>query len=96
MPKRQSRHYVIVYDVANNRKRACLANLLLDYGIRVQKSVFEAELSSKDVQEILQRAAKYVGSADSLRVYPHCKSCAEHIQALGCAVDTAVASLRIV
>ena len=70
MPSRQEMCYVIVYDVVENSPCTKLANILLDYGIRVQKSVFEADLTREDVEEILQKVSKYIEAGDSLRIYP--------------------------
>jgi CRISPR-associated protein Cas2 len=75
--------YVIAYDITNDRQRDRLANLLLDYGDRVQKSVFEAELSAEELKEVLARAAKYLDGEDSLRVYPLCGSCVQGIREIG-------------
>ena len=38
--------YIIAYDVTEDSSRTKLADLLLDHGVRIQKSVFEADLSS--------------------------------------------------
>ena len=83
MPQRRRRHYLIAYDVASDRERARLARLLAGYGDRVQYSVFEAELSTKDVQEILSVAAEMVAKTDSLRLYPACEQCARQILSVG-------------
>ena len=55
--------------------RQKLATLLLDYGDRVQKSVYEAELDDLELRKVLQRAEKYIGEEDSPRVYPLCRAC---------------------
>jgi CRISPR-associated protein Cas2 len=38
--------FAVCYDVANDRERRRLSNLLLGYGFRSQKSVFECRLSA--------------------------------------------------
>jgi CRISPR-associated protein Cas2 len=83
MPKRNRQHYVIAYDVTDDGKRTKLASLLLGYGERVQKSVFEADLEATEVQEILKLAANYISGTDSLRMYPQCRTCAGRISSLG-------------
>ena len=85
MPSRNRMRYVIAYDVTDDGKRTKLANLLLGYGERVQKSVFEADLEPAEVQEILRLAANYISGTDSLRMYPQCRACAGRIASLGAA-----------
>jgi len=57
--------------------------MLQDYGDRVQKSVFEAELTPQDVRMVIQKASRYVGVGDSLRLYPLCANCKKGLQTLG-------------
>lgn len=78
--------FLITYDITDNAKRLKLSKLLQDYGDRVQKSVFEADLSAGEVAEILRRAASLVASTDSLRLYPTCAACRKGVRSLGVAV----------
>jgi CRISPR-associated protein Cas2 len=75
--------YILSYDVTDDGKRTKLANLLLDYGERVQKSVFEADLNATEVKEIMAKAANYLASGDSLRLYPLCRTCVSKVESLG-------------
>jgi CRISPR-associated protein Cas2 len=65
----QRKYYLICYDIENTKKRNKLAKWLLNYGIRVQKSVFEAYLSERDLEEMMQGAKPFIENGDSLRVY---------------------------
>ncbi|HTE18891.1 MAG TPA: CRISPR-associated endonuclease Cas2 [Armatimonadota bacterium] len=65
------------------RRRNRLADLLLDWGPRVQKSVYEAELTAAEAEEILREAAKYVGREDSFRIYRLCSACRDRTRTLG-------------
>ena len=38
--------YLICYDIASPRRRRKLADVLLDYGARVQKSAYECDLKT--------------------------------------------------
>jgi len=49
----------------------------------MQKSVFEADLESSEVPEILKLAANYISGTDSLRLYPQCRTCAGRVSSLG-------------
>ena len=75
--------YVLAYDMVDDRKRTRLADLLLDYGDRVQKSVFEADLTTKQREEVLLRATKILDVGDSFRVYPLCGACSRRSEAYG-------------
>ncbi len=77
--------HLIAYDISDDSRRIRLARLLLDYGPRVQKSVFEAELSGTALKELIQTAAKYVDEedGDSLRFYPLCANCSERVTVIG-------------
>lgn len=44
--------YVISYDISNDRRRNKIAKILLDYGRRVQYSVFECEMNQKSFKEL--------------------------------------------
>jgi CRISPR-associated protein Cas2 len=69
--------YVISYDVTDDRRRARLARALDDYGDRVQRSVFEADLEEAHLAEVLRRVEREIdGKEDSVRVYPLCAACA--------------------
>jgi CRISPR-associated protein Cas2 len=64
--------FVITYDVANDRNRTKLSALLDAYGIRVNYSVYECELSDRKLEHLLYEIdlknlinKKY----DSLRFY---------------------------
>ena len=68
--------YLVTYDVAKDRKRKKMADFLLEYGVRVQYSVFECDLSEKDVQAIIKKAEELLDlSSDSLLMYPLCRNC---------------------
>ena len=96
MPRTTRTHYIIAYDISDDSNRTRLSNLLLDFGERVQKSVFEADLDAEDVKEILNRAANYLASGDSFRLYPQCKTCAGRVQSLGRPANTTAPTVWIV
>lgn len=83
MPRARRKHYIISYDIQKDRSRTKISDMLLDYAERVQFSVFEADLTTADVKEILFKAAKYVEKQDSLRIYPVCENCVRSIRSLG-------------
>lgn len=72
-PFNQQRHmllYVITYDMACNRRRQKVADLLEGYGRRVQESVFECVLARDKYRELQQKLKRHFHSAeDSIRFY---------------------------
>jgi CRISPR-associated protein Cas2 len=67
--------YIIGYDISDDKRRGALASLLLDYGDRVQYSLFEADLEEKELKELREAAEKIIFAEDSLRIYPLCAGC---------------------
>jgi CRISPR-associated protein Cas2 len=57
---------------------------LLDFGDRVQYSVFEAKLDKTLFDNLIQRANGIIEeSEDSVRIYPMCNSCENGVSILG-------------
>ncbi len=70
--------YVVTYDISNDKRRTKLSDLLGAYGVRVNYSVFECELTKSKFEKLLYEIElkklihkKY----DSLRFYHLCKNC---------------------
>ena len=81
---------VVSYDIVDDGRRTQLAKLVLDYGRRVQKSVFECNIDDKRLGELQSKVIKLINlSVDSVRYYSLCKKCvyAVEIQGLGTAPD---------
>ena len=50
---RQPGDFAVVYDITNDRERGRVDKILLGYGFRVQKSVFECKLGKGACQRLL-------------------------------------------
>ena len=75
---------VVSYDVPDDKRRLRLAKLLLDYGKRVQYSVFECDLTPAQMDAMLERVQAIVDAeADSVRVYRLCASCEKSVVIVG-------------
>lgn len=62
---------VVVYDVATDRSRRRLFQLLKQYGVPVQKSAFEARLTVRERESLLREAARLIDPAtDRITLYP--------------------------
>ena len=76
--------YIISYDIPNDKRRQKIAKILLNFGDRVQYSVFEAILSDgllKKMVSSLTRVSR--DKEDSIRIYQVCKECKKAIRILG-------------
>ena len=75
---------VVSYDVTSDRRRNRISRTLLDYGTRVQYSVFECNLTAKQLSELEQRLLKvYDEAEDTIRIYRLCKGCLKAVRAHG-------------
>ena len=68
---------VVAYDIANDRRRTRLRKLLLGYGVPVQESVVECELTEAQLREMRERVGAVIERrADSVLYYSLCAECA--------------------
>lgn len=75
---------LVSYDVPDDRRRTRLATALLDFGQRVQWSVFEAELTSEQVARLEARVLREIEPAeDNVRIYVVCGECRRRVRLLG-------------
>ncbi len=75
--------YIVSYDISDDRKRTRVAKILLDYGTRVQYSVFECNLDNNLLKKMTARVAKFVSEDDSLRIYTLCAKCKATVKVFG-------------
>ncbi len=76
--------FVVSYDIVDNKKRTKVANILEDYGTRVQYSVFECNLTKKLLDKMTDEMLKCINvDKDSLRIYEICEGCKPKIQVHG-------------
>ncbi len=75
--------YIVSYDVVDDSRRTKLAKDLLDYGSRVQYSVFECRMDEGQLSELKHRVAGLVEEEGSLRIYVICRACEKTIEVLG-------------
>jgi len=75
---------IVSYDIIDDKQRTKLAKTLLNYGIRVQYSVFECNLSKDTIEKMLKDALKLIDlEKDSLRIYKLCEQCKTQITSYG-------------
>lgn len=76
--------YLISYDIVSDKRRAKIAKILERYGVRIQFSVFESDLSKSKLNELKKELKVFVDNKkDSLIIFPMCDKCYEKLEFLG-------------
>jgi len=61
--------YVVCFDIVNDKKRKKIGEYLEEFGIRVQRSVFEIEISKVKLKNLLKILSEIIEKEDSIRFY---------------------------
>jgi len=78
--------YLVCYDITDDRRRQQVSELLLDYGSRIQESVFECLIDAPLATQMLERLSKSIDiERDSIFVFSLCDACLARRLALGIA-----------
>jgi CRISPR-associated protein Cas2 len=76
--------YLICYDVVDDRRRLKISKLLKPFGLRVQKSVFECKLESRQFLVLQQKILVSLNTMeDQVRFYPLSQHCRGKVEILG-------------
>ncbi len=75
--------YIVTYDIQDDRRRTRVAKSLLDFGSRVQYSVFECIMDDKLLEKLFARLSKIAAEDDSIRIYALCGKCKATIKVIG-------------
>lgn len=76
--------YVVCYDIVCDRLRAQAARRMLDFGTRIQDSVYECNLDTKGYERLLRQIEHFpLGDEDKIRVYRICADCVERVKIYG-------------
>ena len=75
---------IVAYDIADIRRLARIAKIIKDYGIRVQKSIFEVGVTPKIFAERKQRVDDTImPEEDGVKYFPLCEKCAGTVEIIG-------------
>jgi len=76
--------YFYCYDITENKRRIQISKALEKFGIRVQKSIFQCDISSTKAEEIKKALlGKIEEKEDSLLFFPLCEACGNKAILLG-------------
>lgn len=77
--------YVITYDIPDDARRLKLAKVLEGFGQRVQRSVFECDLTEREYRVLTKKIMRVVNldGGDSVRIYRLCSACAANVEVKG-------------
>lgn len=68
--------YMICYDISNPKRLQKTARTLENFGLRVQKSFFQCEMSAAKLDEVRRALLGIINlTEDSLFIYPLCEDC---------------------
>ena len=75
---------VVCYDISEDATRTRMANCLLNFGVRIQESVFEAVLEKGHFERLIGAVERItLGESDRVRVYRVCARCVNEITIIG-------------
>jgi CRISPR-associated protein Cas2 len=79
---------LVAYDIADPGRLRRIARIMEDYGLRVQKSIFEVQISLNGLAQLRRCAEEVMDLAeDGVKYYPLCRSCDEVWLAVGTGAD---------
>lgn len=68
--------YLVSYDIASDRIRNKVSKILEDYGVRLQYSIFECDLSKKELSVLHNKLELLIKTkTDSLMFFLLCEKC---------------------
>jgi CRISPR-associated protein Cas2 len=77
-------HFVVAYDIVQDRRREKVMNTIKNFGLRVQYSVFECELTTQRADQLLERLRALINPRrDRVNMYPLCDACFFRSESLG-------------
>jgi len=80
----ERKFYLLAYDISDDKRRRKIARLCEAVAERVQYSLFEAYLTSAELERLLKKTGRWLKEdQDSLRVYTLCETCRGRILARG-------------
>jgi len=75
---------IAAYDIADVKRLSRVAKVMKDYGLRVQKSIFELTIDKHSFLELKSRIEnEIVPEEDGVKYFPVCEKCAGTLEIIG-------------
>lgn len=75
---------IATYDISDPKRLKAIADTMMDYGTRVQKSIFEIEIGRKSFKQLKRRVELVIDPlSDNVKFYERCKRCQNHVIVFG-------------
>lgn len=74
---------IVVYDISESKRRERLRKSLRRFGNPVQKSVFECDLTQRQIEKMERIIRAIMIAEDNIRYYKICKNCAGETEVFG-------------
>lgn len=75
---------LVAYDICDHKRLRLVARACIDYGVRVEKSVFECDLDDKVFERFWNHLLKIIDTKeDSLVAYKICRACIKDVRSAG-------------
>ncbi len=69
----KEKHYLIAYDITDDRRRRMIVKLLMNYAYRIQFSIFEFTATESIAQKIYEKIKRIIEeNEDSVSIYELC------------------------
>lgn len=76
--------HIVAYDIKDDKRLKKMSRLCLDYGVRVQYSIFEFDLESELTKCFISEISDLIDPAvDKVMIIPVCGTCRKAITLLG-------------
>lgn len=76
--------YVVCYDIPETKRRTKLRKNLLRFGNPKQFSVFECDLSPRELERMKKAIREIIkAEKDNVRIYPLCEKCLNAVEFFG-------------
>ena len=67
------KHWLVIYDVRDPRRLNRIAKVMTEYGVRVQKSVFEVEAGELIIRRLRRKIQKLMAEEDFVVYFEICE-----------------------
>lgn len=64
-------HYLVTYDISDNKRSNLIRNILRSYCWQQQYSVYEGQLTRKQIKDLIEKVKKIINpKIDNVLIYP--------------------------